>query len=79
MRAAAAGTAILAVAGLGHLRTDRQRYLGRGPTLRDAALAPDSLFARTGPGRLQIVTCGGSYLPDKGGYQENIVVTAAPR
>jgi len=40
---------------------------------------PDSLFARTGPGRLQIVTCGGAYLPDKGGYQENIVVTAAPR
>ena len=77
MRAAAAGTAILAVAGLGFLRTDRQRYLGRGPTLRDAAL-PYSLFARTGPGRLQIVTCGGSYLPDKGGYQENIVVTAAP-
>jgi len=40
---------------------------------------PEALFARTGPERLRIVTCGGDFLPDKGGYQENLVVTAAPR
>lgn len=40
---------------------------------------PEALFARTGPERLQIITCGGDYLPDKGGYQDNLVVTAVPR
>ncbi len=34
------------------------------------------LFARGGPARLQLVTCGGDYLPDRGGYQDNVVVTA---
>lgn len=34
------------------------------------------LFARGGPARLQLVTCGGAYLPDRGGYQDNVVVTA---
>ncbi len=34
------------------------------------------LFARGGPPRLQLVTCGGEYLPDRGGYQDNVVVTA---
>jgi hypothetical protein len=40
---------------------------------------PEALFARNGPERLQIITCGGDYLPDRGGYQDNLVVTAAPR
>ncbi len=34
------------------------------------------IFARGGPPRLQLVTCGGDYLPDRGGYQDNVVVTA---
>lgn len=34
------------------------------------------LFARGGPARLQLVTCGGAYVPDRGGYQDNVVVTA---
>jgi len=42
------------------------------------ALALDVVFDRTGPHRLQLVTCGGEYLPDRGGYQENLVVTAVP-
>jgi Sortase domain len=42
------------------------------------ALALDSVFDRSGPRRLQIVTCGGEYLPDRGGYQDNLVVTAVP-
>ena len=42
------------------------------------ALALDTVFDRSGPRRLQIVTCGGEYLPDRGGYQDNLVVTAVP-
>lgn len=44
----------------------------------DRQALPDELFARTGPERLRIVTCGGDYLPDEGGYQQNLVVTAMP-
>jgi hypothetical protein len=40
---------------------------------------PEELFARTGPERLRIITCGGEYVPDQGGYQQNLVVTAVPR
>jgi sortase (surface protein transpeptidase) len=38
----------------------------------------DRLFARDGQPRLTVITCGGAYLPDVGGYQENVVVTAVP-
>lgn len=36
------------------------------------------LFARTGTPRLHLVTCGGAYLPEAGGYQSNVVVVAEP-
>ncbi|HEX6248301.1 MAG TPA: class F sortase [Nocardioidaceae bacterium] len=39
---------------------------------------PDAIFARSGPEVVRVVTCGGEYLPDAGGYQENLVVTAVP-
>jgi len=35
-------------------------------------------FATTGPARLTIITCGGTFLRDAGGYQDNLVVTAVP-
>jgi hypothetical protein len=41
-------------------------------------LALDAVFDRSGPRRLRLITCGGDYLPDRGGYQENLVVTAVP-
>ena len=41
-----------------------------------SALNLPGLFSRTGPPRLHLVTCGGEYLPDRGGYQDNVVVTA---
>lgn len=44
----------------------------------DRQALPEELFARTGPERLRIITCGGDYLPDAGGYQQNLVVTAVP-
>jgi hypothetical protein len=35
------------------------------------------LFDRGGAPRLRIVTCGGRYEPDSGGYQQNLVVSAS--
>lgn len=37
-----------------------------------------SLFDRAGPHRLHVVTCGGPYLRELGGYQKNVVVVAVP-
>lgn len=34
------------------------------------------LFARDGKPQLHIVTCGGDYDPARGGYQDNVIVTA---
>jgi hypothetical protein len=36
------------------------------------------VFARTGAPRLRLITCGGEYDVDAGGYQQNLVVTAVP-
>ena len=44
----------------------------------DRQALPAAVFARTGPERLRLVTCTGPYLPDAGGYQQNLVVTAVP-
>lgn len=41
-----------------------------------------AVFSRAGAPRLHVVTCGGAYLPERGGYQDNVVVVAqrvAPR
>jgi hypothetical protein len=43
-----------------------------------AALPVDTIFRPGGPHQLVVVTCGGRYLPDAGGYEDNIVVTARP-
>ncbi|MFI8326860.1 class F sortase [Streptomyces sp. NPDC085529] len=45
-------------------------------TLTKAALVRSAVFDRDGPALLNLVTCAGPYLPDKGGYQNNLVVTA---
>lgn len=34
-------------------------------------------FARTGPARLVLITCGGPYDADAGGYRDNVVVVAS--
>ena len=36
------------------------------------------LFQRDGPPRLIIISCGGEYIKDRGGYLDNVVVTAVP-
>jgi hypothetical protein len=38
----------------------------------------DRLFARSGPSRLVLVTCGGPFLAERGAYRDNVVVVAEP-
>jgi hypothetical protein len=44
----------------------------------DREALPEAVFGRTGPERLRLITCTGPYLPETGGYQQNLVVTAVP-
>lgn len=46
--------------------------------IEKAALPVDRLFRPGGPHQLAVITCGGRYLPDAGGYEDNIVVIARP-
>ena len=46
--------------------------------IRKAALPTDRLFAPNVEHRLVLVTCGGRYLSEAGGYEDNIVVIARP-
>ncbi len=39
---------------------------------------PEEIFSRNGPQRLRLITCGGEYNADAGGYQKNLVITAVP-
>ncbi len=41
-------------------------------------LGLETFFARTGGPRLTVITCGGAYDPDNGGYQSNLIITAVP-
>ncbi len=43
-----------------------------------AALPVDWLFRPDGAHQLAVVTCGGRFLPEAGGYEDNIVVVARP-
>lgn len=42
------------------------------------AVQAEDFFERTGPHRLTLITCGGAYIRDAGGYQSNVIVTALP-
>ncbi len=55
----------------------RWRVVSR-QVIEKQALPVDRLFARTGEPRLVLVTCGGPFLPDVGGYRDNVVVVAEP-
>lgn len=41
-------------------------------------LPVEELFARDGPGRLTLITCGGPFDPEQRSYRDNVVVTALP-
>lgn len=48
-------------------------------TVAKEALASDSrAFDQTGAHRLVLITCTGTYRPDRGGYDRNLVVIARP-
>lgn len=68
------GTEVQVVTGPGRVRTYRVDSIERF----DQQALPAAVFARTGPERLRLVTCTGPYLPEAGGYQQNLVVTAVP-
>lgn len=52
----------------------------RVTTVRSVAKVslPPSLFRREGPPQLVVITCGGAYISELGGYQENLYVKAVP-
>jgi sortase family protein len=58
-------------------RTVRYRTV-RVRSIAKQSLAMAEVFDRSGPARLRVVTCGGEYDRDRGGYQDNVVVTAEP-
>ena len=68
------GTVVQVVTRPGEVRTYRVDSIERF----DQQALPAAVFARTGPERLRLVTCTGPYLPEAGGYQQNLVVTAVP-
>jgi hypothetical protein len=68
------GDAVLVTTRDGHRRTYRVSAVRR----YDKQSLPARLFARTGPERLHLITCGGEFDADRGGYQQNLVVTALP-
>jgi sortase (surface protein transpeptidase) len=47
-------------------------------SLSKKGLPYDELFAANGPPRLTLISCGGEYDADRGGYQDNVIVTAVP-
>lgn len=46
--------------------------------LPKATLDGSEIFKRDGPHLLKVITCGGDWLPEKGDYEDNIVLTATP-
>jgi len=50
---------------------ERRLYLKQG-------LPWATFFTNQGPPRLTVITCGGAYDPNHGGYQDNLIVTATP-
>ncbi|MEZ5116813.1 MAG: class F sortase [Candidatus Nanopelagicales bacterium] len=58
-------------------RVVRYRVVAR-EALDKAGLPVRELFARSGQHRLTVITCGGAYDAQAGGYVQNVVVTAVP-
>ena len=75
LREAEVGTEVLVTDVTGG--TTRWRVVSREQVDKQA-LPMDRLFAREGPPRLVLVTCGGEFLPELGGYESNVVVVAEP-
>jgi sortase family protein len=75
LREAGAGDEVVVTDAAGG--TTRWRVVSR-ELVEKQALPLDRLFGRDGPSRLVLVTCGGPFLPEYGGYRDNVVVVAEP-
>ena len=75
LRDAAAGDDVVVTDAAG--TETRWRVVSR-ELLQKQALPLDRLFAREGPPRLALITCGGPFLPEFGSYRDNVVVVAEP-
>jgi sortase (surface protein transpeptidase) len=74
-----AGLAALRVGDLIMLRAGRHDVTYRTTSvtrISKALIDLPAVFSRKGAPRLHLVTCGGAYLPERGGYQDNVVVSA---
>lgn len=47
-------------------------------TITKSVLPVDRIFAREGPHRLVVITCGGPFQPELGSFRDNVVVVAEP-
>ncbi len=75
LRATEPGDEVVVTDGAGTVT--RWRVVSR-ESLPKQALPLDALFRRDGPPLLTLVTCGGPFLPEVGGYRDNVVVVAEP-
>lgn len=64
------------------VRTDAGKRIGyrvvAKETIVKKRLPTERLFARDGPARLVLITCGGPFLPQLSSYRDNLVVVAEP-
>lgn len=58
--------------------TSRRYVVSSTRHLEKSSLDLTSLFARTGPPRLHLITCGGDFDAQKRHYEQNVVVLAFP-
>ena len=58
-------------------RTYGYRVVAR-TLLAKRTLPVEQIFGTGGPPRLTLITCGGPYIRTRGGYQDNLVITAVP-
>ena len=58
-------------------RTATYRIVSKVSVRKDALATTSGAFDQTGGHRLVLITCTGAYDADNGGYEDNLVVTAA--
>ena len=75
LREAEVGTEVVVSDAVGTVQ--RWRVVSR-ELIQKQVLPLDRLFARDGPPRLTLITCGGPFLPEFGSYRDNVVVVAEP-
>ena len=75
LRDAAVGDTVVVTDAAG--TSARWRVVSR-ELIQKQALPLDRLFAREGPARLTLITCGGPFLAEFGSYRDNVVVVAEP-